>query len=372
MHIGIKPHLKIFATLLFSSCFIVSAYGGENSLQTVRILSKPHTIDRVYKSMEGITDKKRFNLLTDLERSELLWVTSGKIDIFAEDDGSNKTERFLCHAYMKFDYQFFKEHGRRELVSKTLQYERIFTFVQGQSEIRLPYGYGIPVSSKELFEFNFMVINPSPLDSPVEVKAQGTFEYYVDNELATPIKPLFMRIVGMKVPVRKDDKKKSAHCSELGDILDAVPAKLSLHKIHKNLVNDYEQVYHWMVPPGRHVYRYLLESNIMVNSMSFNTTVHYINAHLHPHGESIEVRNLTTGESLFKTEATNNPERTALINLTNFTSEDGIMIDRAHQYEMIAVYDNKTDQDIDAMAILFFYLLDKSYDQTDLSSSKRY
>jgi len=123
MNISIKLHLKIFVTLLFLNYFSVLVYGGENSLQTVRILSKPHTIDRVYKSMEGITDRKRFNLLTDLEKSELLWVTAGKIDIFDENDGTNKTEQFLCHAYMKFDHQFFKEHRRGELMSKTMQQE---------------------------------------------------------------------------------------------------------------------------------------------------------------------------------------------------------------------------------------------------------
>src|SRR5262245_56978896 len=193
-------------TIFFLGFLSASGFADD----TIEILSKPHTIDRIYKSMEGITDTERFVLPNSEAQGntatppELLWITGGKIDILS-DLGPKDSEKHLCHAYMKFDQQFFQHNQRNEINNLTLQPERLFTFVQGQPEIRLPNGYGIPVISSELFEFQFMVINPTQPPAPFDVKAKGTFSYISDKQLKKPLKPLFMRIVGMKIPVRKDD-----------------------------------------------------------------------------------------------------------------------------------------------------------------------
>lgn len=381
----IKGTLYILGFFLILSCYAaVTCLAVQKSPKSIEINSKAVTIDRVYKSMEGITDSERFFIdskgigKTAPTPSSLLWVTGGKIDIFKENGKLNDTEKHLCHAYLKLDNDDYKANQRYELHNKTNQQIRLFTFVQGQAQINLPEGYGIPVLSSEFFEFNFMVINPEQPKQPFEVTARGAFDYIPDNQLKKPLKPLFMRIVGMKIPVKTDTSKPQVHCDELGDLAgskdsaklenNAPPAEFSLHKIHKNVEGGFDQVYHWMVPPGRHEYHYQLESNVLAN-MPFDTTVHYINAHLHAHGEYVEFRNLTTGKTLFRSTATNNPERNGLLDLTDFSSKKGFPIQRDHQYEMVAVYNNTTDHDIDAMAIFFFYLLDKKFDKNNLKLS---
>jgi hypothetical protein len=90
----------------------------------------------------------------------------------------------------------------------------------------------------------------------------------------------------------------------------------------------------------------------------FETRAHYIYAHLHPFGESLELIDLTTGESVFKATARNYPERVAVEKISYYASEEGLRIPRRHEYEIVAVYNNTTDHDIDSMAVMYLYLRD--------------
>jgi len=376
MSSGFKPYATLLGVFLCLGWLSALAYSDDHPPQAIEVRSAPVTIDRVYKSMEGITGDKRFEWAAAPRPPELLWVTGGRIDMFKEEDGSNGTEQFLCHAYLKFDDQYFKTGGQQTRAKHINHLGRLFTFVQGQAEIRLPHGFGIPVWSTEPFEMEYMVINPIEPEQPFRVNTRGVFDYVLDTELKEPLKPLLMRIIGMHVPVKKGSAQPHAQCSALGDVSsadltgqaekDAEPAASSLHKILKN-EKGFDEVYHWMVPPGRHQYRYPLESKFLA-SLPFDTTVHYINGHLHPHGEFVELRDLTTGNTVFRSTATNNAERSGLTALTDFSSEEGVVIRRDHQYELVAEYDNTTDHDIDAMAILFLYLLDQTFDREPLGT----
>lgn len=352
----------ILSLICFSG---LSDVAGEELPHSVNVASEPRIIDRVYRSMEGLVGTQDFNL-SGSAKPELLWVTGGQVDMRKVEDSVSGTEKFLCHAYLKFDERKYKTSNHNQRMG-THQPVRLFNFVQGQPSINLPRGYGIPVLSSELFEFEYMIINPTPVDRPFGVKSQGTFEYVHDRDLEQPLKPLFMRTVGMHIPVKKGSAVPHAQCSELGDAEKgstmesaAEPAKSSLHKILKNEAG-FNEVYHWMVPPGKHQYRYPVESKFLAD-LPFDTTVHYINAHLHPHGESIELRDVTEGKTIFRSVAVNNAARSGIEKLTDFSSTEGVLIDRGHQYEMITEYNNTTDHDIDAMAILFLYLLDKTFD----------
>ena len=374
-----RSHATLLGVILCVGRFCALAYSDEHAPHAAKILSKPVTVDRVYKSMEGITGEKGFGLTAEPNQPELLWVTGGRIDMVRAEDGSNGTEKFLCHAYLKFDDRYFKTLGPQTREKTINHLGRLFTFVQGQADIRLPRGFGIPVLSTEPFEMEYMVINPTQPPQPFQVNTLGVFDYVRDTELKEPLKPLVMRIVGMHVPVKQGSAGPHAQCSELGDASmagggtveqDAEPAKVSLHKIRKNK-SGFDEVYHWMVPPGRHEYRYQLESQVLVNA-PFDTTVHYINAHLHPHGEFLELRDVTTDNTVFRSVATNNAERTGLTQLTHFSSEKGIPIYRNHQYEMVAGYNNTTDHDIDAMAIFFVYLLDQTLNKEQLGTASAF
>ena len=122
--------------------------------------------------------------------------------------------------------------------------------------------------------------------------------------------------------------------------------------------------------PGREVNR-TLATNWM--SVPFDTTVHYIAVHLHPFAESLELLDLTTGNTIFHSQVRNTPERIGLEHVEYFSSPEGIRVYKGHEYELVSVYNNTTDVDQDSMAVMFLYMLDKELQETNITrlSAKR-
>jgi hypothetical protein len=68
---------------------------------------------------------------------------------------------------------------------------------------------------------------------------------------------------------------------------------------------------------------------------------------------------MTTGTTIFRLNSQDWPDRVGVAYVEEFKSTDGILIQRDHRYELSAEYDNTTDVDTDAMAILYLYFLEK-------------
>ena len=117
---------------------------------------------------------------------------------------------------------------------------------------------------------------------------------------------------------------------------------------------------HWVVRPGREVNRTLVTE---LMALPYDTTVHYIAVHLHPFAESLELRDLTTGETVFKSAARNFDDKIGLAHVDYFSSGDGIPLYKDHEYQMISVYDNTTGEDQDSMAVMYLYLRDKVFEE---------
>ncbi len=115
---------------------------------------------------------------------------------------------------------------------------------------------------------------------------------------------------------------------------------------------------HWKVPPGREVNRTLVTEWL---NLPFDTTIHHIAVHLHPFAESLELRDLSTGESLFKSAARGPAMQIGLDHVEHFSSEAGIAVFKDHEYELVSVYDNTSSEEQDSMAIMFLYMLDQEF-----------
>jgi len=90
--------------------------------------------------------------------------------------------------------------------------------------------------------------------------------------------------------------------------------------------------------------------------------VHYIAVHLHPFAESIELRDLTTGESVFRSTAEGFDDRIGIRRVQHFEHVEGISMFAGHEYELVSVYNNTTERDQDSMAVLLLYMLDKEFE----------
>jgi hypothetical protein len=74
-----------------------------------------------------------------------------------------------------------------------------------------------------------------------------------------------------------------------------------------------------------------------------------------------QLRDLTTGETVFDLKSRDWSERVGVAHVDEVNSTEGIPISRSHRYEVVVEYDNTTDHEIDAMGILFLYLLEKNF-----------
>ena len=110
--------------------------------------------------------------------------------------------------------------------------------------------------------------------------------------------------------------------------------------------------------PGREVNQTLVTK---ILELPYDTTIHYIAVHLHPFAESLELRDLTTGQVVFKSSTRQFPDRIGLAHVDSFSSVEGIPIYKDHEYELVSVYQNITDKDQDSMAVMNLYMLDKDF-----------
>jgi len=173
------------------------------------------------------------------------------------------------------------------------------------------------------------------------------------------MKALFrLHDIAVMVPVEKPQGKKGSHRT--------AGAKKVLQNPGKQLP-DTDLSYHWLVPPGRHIYRYAIGHGGI--RLPFDTTTHNIAIHVHPFAEFMELRDLTVNKSVFKGKVKNNAEQKFIDQVTYFESEEGIMLYMDHEYELVTQYNNTTDSDIDAMAVMYLYLWDKHFDKQLMSKN---
>jgi hypothetical protein len=90
--------------------------------------------------------------------------------------------------------------------------------------------------------------------------------------------------------------------------------------------------------------------------LPYDTRAHVIATHMHPFGEYLELRDLTTGESVYRSDITQMKGQIGLERVTIYSSEEGIPLYKDHEYELVSVYNNTSVVDQDAMAGMSLYL----------------
>ena len=322
--------------------------------RTLDIYSEVFTVDQKFRSMMGPTDIVD-GAMSDADPPELLWIT-GYSAIMVDASGETQLpQEFMCHANLNLD---MAAHRKRFGWTKNAS-RRLFTLSQGQYAVRFPPGFGIPIASDEQINVEMQVLNLNAEGEPFQVRHKVTLEYVRDVELTQPMKPLFMKAATGLVSlgderahydVAQPDPKEHGEGCMVGE---RAAGKVRTDK------NGNEFSGHWVVKPGRE------ENHTLVTSwmnLPFDTTVHYIAAHVHPFAESIELRDLTSGETVFSSKAHNFTDRVGLKEVEYYSSVEGLPIYKDHEYELVSVYDNTSGEEQDSMAVLFMYALDQEYE----------
>jgi hypothetical protein len=87
-------------------------------------------------------------------------------------------------------------------------------------------------------------------------------------------------------------------------------------------------------------------------TLPFRGTIHVIGTHIHPFGVSIELINLTRNEPVWKAVGRSD-EHQQLVSMPVYSSPQGYSVNPGDRFKMVAVYQNPTQQRVDAMAGVF-------------------
>jgi hypothetical protein len=371
--------LPMRALLAVAFCFLLCGCGepagngnparAHGSAVTKVGLSPLLRIDRKYKSMEGPSAHASFAL--DPSRREILWITAYRTEVVDADGlpavGLNE---FMCHNNLNFDAQL---HRERFGLTRPVNFGRMFTASQGAFAIEFPEGFGIPMFSDELLEIQTMVLNHNHEHLDVSVRHRVTLEYVRDTDTAGRIKPLYPVSGPVMALLQGPDgyyglseeprhEQVGASCA-VGIVAPNAPEGTEYYRDREGRV--FTQ--HWVVPPGREV-RHMLITKVL--NLPFDTRLHFVNAHLHPYAESVELRDLTRNETLFRMKASAPERGIGLSHVEALASSEGVPVYRDHEYEIVSVYENTTGVDQDAMAVLFMYFYDPETEER-LASLRR-
>jgi len=341
-----------------------TAFNPETGEREVTYLSDIYEVDGIYKSMKGPSSVKEFSL-NDSDEPELLWITGYKAEMVEPDGETPMSQEFMCHSNLDIDiktHEFLFKSGRNSLQ------ERVFTISQGQYEIDFPEGFGIPILSPEELSLTTQVLNLNLENPEVKTRHRVTISYIKDSDLKAPIKPLMQTGANGLKRLNEQDAGYFNVMNADGDIQGSGCLLGEQAGSHIYTDQNHQQFTgHWVVKPGTEVNNTLVTEFLKI---PYDTTIHYIAVHLHPFAESLELKDLTTGQTLFKSKTRNSEDKIGLDHVDYFSSPKGIPIYKDHQYQMTSVYNNTTDTEQDSMATMYIYMLDKNYKPPDKSLAK--
>ncbi len=315
------------------------------------VLSPVYTVDRLYRSMMGPSSQEQLMLPNNDAEPELVWITGYEAEMVGGDGATPQRQEFMCHSNLDLN-----PTAHRATIATTPSFSsRLFTLSQGQQKIVFPEGFGIPIDSYEALSLTTQVLNLNLEGEAFDVRHRVTLHYVRDREVTGAMTPLFpIGAYGLKLLEGKDGYYGVDQASQEQHGPGCLVGEgASEHAYDDPFGRSFTG--HWVVPPGREVNRTLVTQLMRV---PYDTTIHYIAVHLHPFAESLELRDLTAGTTVFRSRADNFEDRIGLRRVDAFSSKEGLPIFANHQYEMVSEYHNTTDEPQDSMAVMYIYLRD--------------
>ena len=316
--------------------------------------SDAFTIDTTWASMQGpyrVMDVT----LTDTTTHEIVWVVGYEAAIVDADSREPKSSEFMCHSNVDVDMARHRQiFGWQKFPSR-----RLFTLSEGQTEVNLPDGFGIPLRSDEPLSVTAQVLNHNYHGAPIRVRQRITVHYIRDRDLRRPLVPLYQR--GINTLVRLDGPG-GAYNSEVmdHDMHDhAAPEGMGADSVPYHDHEGRTFAGHWVVKPGREVRTTPINGWL---DMRQDLKVHYVAVHLASvrriaHASRRDDRRDRAGQHRRRI----GPQRIGLARVDQIASPKGITLHKDHQYELVSAYNNTTSQNRTAMAVMYLYVEDTEF-----------
>ena len=296
---------------------IPAAVSSAAAVAHTRVIeTRPMKIDRIYHSMDGPHER------LPIDPGGLDWITGYSTRVIDAESRAPLADEFFCHSQM-------------QLLNAT----RLLVTATGTASVRFPAGFGMPLrrilagmpAEYRGVSVLGMILNNHDPGMNRLARVQATIEYMSDNEAAAAgLKKLYKVELPMTVVPKTGDAADDPggeHCVVVGGLKS-----------------------HWLVPPGPQTTRKRYRDLFPVDS-----TVHFAAVHLHNYGQSMLLRDVTTGETLWKTEVGYEPTRVQIASIPQYSSPTGFPVFKDHEYEIEAFYDNATTTPTDAMAVMYLF-----------------
>jgi len=294
-----------------------SSASYEPELTTLEFFVEGFHISEKYLSMEG--PQQKMSVKSALEKAgSAVWIKTMTVEILDEEREPLSAE-FLCHAWLTF---------------RSPKTGGMIAVSQGTKTVTLPEGYAFVMPNDPETELNLIGMlennNHDVIDQKVVMKY--TIGFYSDED------------------AKKSKLRKLETLNMVGR-----PDAPAVHANHR--MRPHMKPHHWMVPPGRHTYRSALTRPMFRspgNPMGIDegTRIHFMRPHLHGYGESVALIDKTAGKTIWKGDAENAKELRHVVRVDVFSDVEGIPLYPDHEYEIEIVYNNPTQEPIDAMGAL--------------------
>jgi len=227
--------------------------------------------------------------MKDFRFAEPVWVIAYHTEIL-DAAGQPPQENFLCHTF--FGDQRVTQHEDWDMRGI---YSDAFT-----PQVQVPEGFGIPLDPDDRLHWMPMFNNRSGNPARVEMKVRVTL--IREKDLVKPLQRLYASLQTVQVP------------------------------------------HLYFVPPGH-------DEKQVQFAIPFDGEIHFLGTHVHPYGVSIELFNVSRGERVWKGTRKSDSGPSGAMEV--FSSREGYPVSVGETYRVTAVYENPTQDPIDAMAGLF-------------------
>ncbi|MBC8109182.1 MAG: hypothetical protein H7Z14_21530, partial [Anaerolineae bacterium] len=220
--------------------------------QRVTLLSRTHTLGRIYMSMQGpFSNQPDIRLTDDDQPRELIWITGVRAELVGRDGSSPISREFFCHSNLTFNLdKLSPARTRSDSEFTPTQDWRLFTLIPGRLELSLPEGFGLPVYSDEPLDYLSMSLNMNEKTGSRKVRFLTSVDFVRDASVpkGKPITPLFRRaIYGFEPIDRASPHTMCTGGNHPGAACGPFVGKAASNSFVASLGTT--NTIHWMIPP---------------------------------------------------------------------------------------------------------------------------
>ncbi|WP_130736886.1 hypothetical protein [Flavobacterium sp. J27] len=342
-------HQAIIKTkLLYTFGLVDNEWKIEKQNQEYKMVSPTFLIDGIYKSMEGPKSSRYIQLSQD---DDLLWITGFEVEAIDAKTNASISKDFICHMNVDInDINYYTNWHLENRIGK--QYPRLTSLSNGFEKYSYPEGFGIPIKGNDYLYITSQALNHNYTSIFKKIKHEVTITY---QKYDGSQKPLLSKTVFIQLPYNKNNPFEESLNAGSNQCIPVETKNHSYMDKEGNMLSG-----HWVVPKGKNSYHSNINEQLDLRD---SLRLHFAAIHVHPFATSIALYDKKENKVLFKSAISNYKDKTGLIEVTPFSSKEGIWLYKNHDYELRLEVNNTSETNQDMMGSMFLFFYDQELDE---------